>query len=283
MKPKIFLSHSKKDKVIIEQIANDLRKCGIEVWYDEWEIPVGESIRKKIFDDGIPNCDVFFIYLTKNSLESYWVQKELDSAIFREAEEKNNILTIFVDQDLTRDSISYDLKSLSIPIFNKDEYVIPFAKLASKAWQSHGKKVANNNLIKIQKEKFDLEQEKFELEKNIFHINKLGLIDLNKIETLLKANFTQMRNGITVSFFEAFTQLKYKLAIGSTMAHLEHILDKTVTVDIDTPWGASIDYSLDVLIGELILQGMVKAVLPSSENGEYYILTDTGINFVKRL
>lgn len=59
MKPKVFLSHSKKDKQFIEKVANDLRSCGIDVWYDEWEIPPGESIRKKIFEEGITSCDLF--------------------------------------------------------------------------------------------------------------------------------------------------------------------------------------------------------------------------------
>ncbi len=102
MKPKIFLSHSKKDKAIIEKIANDLRYCNIDVWYDEWEIPPGESIRKKIFEDGIPNCDSFFVYLTPNSVDAYWVQKELDSAVIRDSEDRNSFLILFVDNDETR-------------------------------------------------------------------------------------------------------------------------------------------------------------------------------------
>jgi len=49
MKPKIFLSHTKKDKDFIYKLANDLRNVQIDVWVDEWEIPLGESIRRKIF------------------------------------------------------------------------------------------------------------------------------------------------------------------------------------------------------------------------------------------
>jgi hypothetical protein len=60
------LSHSKQDSQFIESLANQLRTARIDVWYDEWEIPPGESIRRKIFDDGIPNCHVFFVYLTEN-------------------------------------------------------------------------------------------------------------------------------------------------------------------------------------------------------------------------
>ncbi len=48
MKPRIFLSHSKADKMLIEKLANDLRSARIDVWYDEWEIPSGESFRQQI-------------------------------------------------------------------------------------------------------------------------------------------------------------------------------------------------------------------------------------------
>ena len=61
-KPKVFLSHSKKDQDFIKQLALDLRSARIDVWYDDWEIPPGASLRSKIFEDGISECDLFFIY-----------------------------------------------------------------------------------------------------------------------------------------------------------------------------------------------------------------------------
>jgi hypothetical protein len=59
MKPRVFLSHSKKDRECIERIAADLRSARIDVWYDDWEIPPGSSLRAKIFEEGIPECDLF--------------------------------------------------------------------------------------------------------------------------------------------------------------------------------------------------------------------------------
>ncbi|CAG0968525.1 hypothetical protein METP3_01295 [Methanosarcinales archaeon] len=46
-KPRVFLSHSKIDKEFIEKIEQDLRKCRIEAWYDDWEISPGKSLREK--------------------------------------------------------------------------------------------------------------------------------------------------------------------------------------------------------------------------------------------
>ena len=48
MKPKVFLSHSHADKAFVEHVANELRNTRIDVWFDEWEIPPGESFRRQI-------------------------------------------------------------------------------------------------------------------------------------------------------------------------------------------------------------------------------------------
>lgn len=233
MKPKIFLSHSKKDKQIIEKIANDLRSCGIDVWYDEWEIPVGDSIRKKIFEDGIPNCDAFFIYLTHNSVNSYWVQKELDSAVFRDSEERNSFLIVFVDDDDIRKSLPFDLKSLNIPVLNNDNYLIPLSKLISKAWQAFTRKTINAQAKSFEQGKLSLEREKFELEKRLFSIQKNGLIDISKIKEHLSSKKIRFDKVEMETFLQTFHRLKYKLADGTTTLPTNYVLRKEFLSDAD--------------------------------------------------
>ena len=48
MKKRIFFSHSSKDKELARRIANDLSNKGIPVWFDEWELTVGDSLQEKI-------------------------------------------------------------------------------------------------------------------------------------------------------------------------------------------------------------------------------------------
>ena len=86
MKPRVFLSHSKADRQFIERLANDLRAARIDVWYDEWEIPSGVSFRKRIFEDGITESDLFFVYLTAASAASHWSEREIDAAFVLDAE-----------------------------------------------------------------------------------------------------------------------------------------------------------------------------------------------------
>ena len=84
--PDIFLSYSTKDKVLADDLVNDLRKNGISVWYDADEILVGHDIVDKVYD-GIRNSRYLAILLSPNSINSKWVKQELNYAKVLEIEE----------------------------------------------------------------------------------------------------------------------------------------------------------------------------------------------------
>ncbi len=44
----VFISHSEKDKPAVRELAERLRKDGLRVWLDEWEIKPGDAILLKI-------------------------------------------------------------------------------------------------------------------------------------------------------------------------------------------------------------------------------------------
>ena len=215
MKPKVFLSHSSKDKPFITKLANDLRVAQIDVWVDDWEIPPGESIRRKIFEDGIPNCDLFFVYLSENSIESYWVQRELDSAVLHEANIKNSFLALFVDKEDNRSSLSIDLQSTSIPVLNDECYHEPVIKLISRTWQSK----VNDAIAESAKEKRILELEKNnEILKLRSEIVQLRIEGTNSPSTTVKRlKKTEIKiDGEVVSLYHVFNEIKYALASGTT-------------------------------------------------------------------
>jgi hypothetical protein len=37
----IFLSHASIDKPFVEKLAHDLKRLGINVWFDKWELKIG--------------------------------------------------------------------------------------------------------------------------------------------------------------------------------------------------------------------------------------------------
>lgn len=91
----VFLSHSSKDKDIARRIASRLANHNIDVWFDEWEIRIGESITQKI-EKGLKDSDFVAVVLTKHSVESKWVEKEWQSQIGEEADSgKVKILPIW--------------------------------------------------------------------------------------------------------------------------------------------------------------------------------------------
>lgn len=79
----VFLSHSHKDKAFVMRLAGDLRQKGHIVWVDEAEIDVGDSLVEKI-RQGIDRVDYVAVVISKASVRSKWVSRELDIATIRE-------------------------------------------------------------------------------------------------------------------------------------------------------------------------------------------------------
>ena len=99
MKPKtkIFLSHSSKDNNFVEELAKKLSADGYSVWYDEWEIKVGDSIVQKI-NEGISESDFLIVVLSKNSVNSKWVKEELNVSTLKNIQSNGVfILPILLD------------------------------------------------------------------------------------------------------------------------------------------------------------------------------------------
>jgi 5'-deoxynucleotidase YfbR-like HD superfamily hydrolase len=83
----LFLSHSSRDKAIVEKLAEELRRRNITVWLDEWEIDVGDSIPEKT-QQGLKNSRFVAVWLTRDSISSGWVTREWQSKIYQEIASK---------------------------------------------------------------------------------------------------------------------------------------------------------------------------------------------------
>jgi len=94
----VFISYSSKDRDFAERLAADLRASGAGVWFDQWEIKVGDSITQKI-NDGIHDNDYLAVVLSPDSVASDWVRKELNAAMMKELDRRS----VFVLPILYRD------------------------------------------------------------------------------------------------------------------------------------------------------------------------------------
>ena len=93
----IFLSHSHKDKSFSKKLANDLSKLEIRVWLDEAEINIGDSLIEKI-SSGIDEMEYVGAILSKHSVSSEWVKKELDIAMNQEIKNRRvKVLPILIE------------------------------------------------------------------------------------------------------------------------------------------------------------------------------------------
>jgi len=95
---KVFIAHASEDKKVAKKIANDLTKNGYQVWFDEWEIKVGDSIVDKI-NKGIKDTAYMIVLFSKNSVDKPWVKKEMNAGLIKELERKKvYILPAKLDQ-----------------------------------------------------------------------------------------------------------------------------------------------------------------------------------------
>jgi len=79
----VFICHASEDKDAACELALAMKKFGAEVWFDEWEIKVGQSIVQKI-NDALGKVSHLIVLLSQNSVDKPWVQKELSSALMRQ-------------------------------------------------------------------------------------------------------------------------------------------------------------------------------------------------------
>ena len=72
----VFLSHSSKDKFFAKKLAETLSSYDLQVWIDEAELKIGDSLIGKI-SAAIDKSDFVAAILSHNSVRSNWVTKEV--------------------------------------------------------------------------------------------------------------------------------------------------------------------------------------------------------------
>ena len=117
-KPLAFISHDSRDKdEIARKIAINLQNMLCPIWYDEFSLEVGDSLRESI-EKGLKECRKCILILSPNFLSNNgWTKKEFDSIFTRELiEEQKLVLPIWYNvtkQDVYNYSISLpDIKGL---------------------------------------------------------------------------------------------------------------------------------------------------------------------------
>jgi hypothetical protein len=114
-KPDIFISHSSRDKAAASHLATTLNFCAIDVWLDDWELEVGQSLTDQIAK-AMDDSRFIAILITENYNKTVWTKTEYKKALAREQKENRTVmLPLIVGEaqipDFLEDKIYIDLRT----------------------------------------------------------------------------------------------------------------------------------------------------------------------------
>lgn len=114
----VYLAHASENKDIAKPLAEGLMRRGINVWYDNWEIGYGDSLRRKM-EQGLGDCTHFVVLLTEASIRKPWVNEEIDAGLMSAIE--GTAKFIGLRHELPLSALSPFLKTRMTPEFEPGE------------------------------------------------------------------------------------------------------------------------------------------------------------------
>ena len=91
----LFICHASEDKnELVRPLAEKLVSYGLKVWYDDFTLELGDSLRRSI-DEGLTKSRYGIVILSPSFFNKEWPQKELDGLVARERDGINVILPIW--------------------------------------------------------------------------------------------------------------------------------------------------------------------------------------------
>jgi hypothetical protein len=87
-----FISYSTRDQELAERLHADLQDKGVRCWFAPEDLKIGEKFQDRI-EESIRYHDKLLLVLSENSIQSPWVEREVQAAF--EREQKSNKLVLF--------------------------------------------------------------------------------------------------------------------------------------------------------------------------------------------
>ncbi len=87
-RPVVFISHRGKDEDLAEKLAEEIREKGYDVWLDQWNIEVGDSIVEKM-NEGLANTRYLILCYSDAGVQSPWISQEWMSTLTRQLKGHN--------------------------------------------------------------------------------------------------------------------------------------------------------------------------------------------------
>lgn len=138
--PSLFLSHSSADKTFVEKLAKDLEGVGVNVWFDKWEIKVGDSLTGKI-EESLQANDYLGLVLSPAAVASEWVKAELSAAWCRQMSSRKIVVLPILYQDCEIPFLLEDRKYADF----RTSYDEGFMALCAALGLKHSEALSENN------------------------------------------------------------------------------------------------------------------------------------------
>ena len=91
----VFISHASEDKEeVVRPLSTALQAAGLSVWYDEFELRIGDSLRRKI-DKGLVSSRFGVVVLSRAFFGRGWPEYELDGLVTRAVSGEQILLPIW--------------------------------------------------------------------------------------------------------------------------------------------------------------------------------------------
>jgi len=91
----VFISHASEDKEeVVRPLTLALKGKGLSVWYDEFELKIGDSLRRKI-DAGLSRSNFGIVVISRSFISKGWTNYELDGLITRSVSGDQILLPIW--------------------------------------------------------------------------------------------------------------------------------------------------------------------------------------------
>ena len=94
---KVFISHSSADKPFVRELAQSIESAGFQVWLDEKELLVGDSLPRKI-SEAIKSASVVLVVVSEASIKSKWLAFELNQATQNMVEGKCRVIPVVIEK-----------------------------------------------------------------------------------------------------------------------------------------------------------------------------------------
>lgn len=99
----VFISHASEDKDgVVRPLAHALRMKGLSVWYDEFELKIGDSLRRKI-DQGLSKSRFGIVVISRSFIKKGWTNYELDGLMTKAISGQQSLLPIW--HDITKQEV----------------------------------------------------------------------------------------------------------------------------------------------------------------------------------